>query len=219
MTVPLKIDFVSDVACPWCAIGLAGLEEALRRTAGVVSADITLQPFELNPDMAPDGRNVDEMLGGRPGADPARLAEMRQTVRDRAADVGLVFNQDASSRAWNTFDAHRLLHWAKPQGRQLELKRALFAANFSDNANISDREVLVATAARAGLDADAAREVLDSGQYATEVRAAEEHWRVRVVPSIVINGEYLITGGLPPDQFETALRQIAEETAAQSSPA
>lgn len=214
-----RIDFVSDVSCPWCAIGLGSLEIALERLLGELDARIHFQPFELNPRMGPLGQDIAEHLTQKYGSSPQQQAATREMIRQRGAEVGFEFRPQGRDRIYNTFDAHRLLHWAKPQGRQLELKRALFAANFSDNANISDREVLVATAARAGLDADAAREVLDSGQYATEVRAAEEHWRVRVVPSIVINGEYLITGGLPPDQFETALRQIAEETAAQSSPA
>src|SRR5690606_10445371 len=110
MSVELKIDFVSDVACPWCAIGLASLEEALRRSADRVTAELSLQPFELNPDMRPEGQNIQELLGSRYGSDPAQLEQMRQSVRARAAEVGISFNQDGNSRIYNTFDAHRLLH-------------------------------------------------------------------------------------------------------------
>ncbi len=217
MGIELKIDFVSDVACPWCAIGFAGLEEALRRTADVVTAEIRFQPFELNPDMPPTGRNIDQMLGERYGRDAAQLDQMRQTVRERASDVGFTFNQNGDSRIYNTFDAHRLLHWAQPTGRQVELKRALFRANFTDGANVSDPDVLVAAVTAAGLDAAEARSVLDSGRFAAEVRAAESYWQsagIRAVPGIVINGQWLISGGQPPEQFEAAIRQIAAEAGA-----
>ena len=210
----MRIDFVSDVACPWCAIGLHGLEEALRRTAGIVDAELRFQPFELNPDMGPAGESVDAHLTRKVGMSADQLAGSREMLRERAAALGFQFNQSSRSRMYNTFDAHRLLHWAGTLGRQRELKRALFKANFSDDANVSDREVLVGLAATAGLDADAAREVLASGRYAGEVREAEKLWisrGIQGVPGIVINGKWLISGGQPPEAFEQALRQIAAE--------
>lgn len=212
MATPLQIDFVSDVACPWCYIGLASLEEALRRTADTVTADLRFQPFELNPSMPAAGENIDDYIGGRYGASPERLAAMRETVRERAAEVGLAFTQDHDSRIYNTFDAHRLLHWARGSGRQLALKKALFQANFSNGADMSDAEVLVTAAQSAGLDAAEAREVLASGRFAAEVREAEEIWQsrgIRAVPAIVINDRWLISGGQTPGAFEQALRQIA----------
>lgn len=214
MPARLQIDFVSDVACPWCAIGLASLEQALARAADVVTAELHFQPFELNPGMKPGGENIDELIGGRYGADAAQMAAMRENVRARAAEVGLTFNQDGSSRIYNTFDAHRLLHWAGGQGRQRELKRALFRANFTDGADVSDAEVLLNAAREAGLDADAAREVLESGRHGEDVRTAESFWQrqgIQSVPAIVINRRWLIPGGQPPAQFEAALRQIAAE--------
>jgi len=216
MTAKLTIDFVSDVACPWCAIGLHGLEEALRRTAGIVDAELRFQPFELNPDMGPDGESVDAHLTRKVGMSADQLAGSREMLRERAASLGFQFNQSSRSRMYNTFDAHRLLHWASTGGRQRELKRALFKANFTDDANVSDREVLVGLAVAAGLDADAAREVLVSGRYAGEVREAEKLWisrGIQGVPGIVINGKWLISGGQPPEAFEQALRQIAAEAA------
>lgn len=211
MARQLKIDFISDVACPWCAIALSGLEQALDRVADVVRAEIHFQPFELNPRMPPAGANIDEYLGGRYGG-PERMAAMREMVRARAAEVGLVFNQSGTSRLYNTFDAHRLLHWAGTLGRQRELKHALFTANFTDNADVSDHAVLAAVAASAGLDAAAAREVLASGRYADEVRAAEQLWQshgIHAVPAIIIDREWVISGGQPPEAFEQALREIA----------
>ncbi len=212
MPTHLIIDFVSDVACPWCAIGLASLEEALRRAADAVTAEIRFQPFELNPQMRPEGENIDEFIGDRYGADPVQLNAMRENVRARAAGVGFHFNQHAGSRIYNTFDAHRLLHWAQGTGRQQALKHALFSANFSDNADVSDHEVLIRSAAAAGLDAQEARDVLTTGRHAEEVRAAEQLWisrGIHAVPGIVINGQWLISGGQAPETFERTLRQIA----------
>jgi predicted DsbA family dithiol-disulfide isomerase len=212
MSKQIRIDYVSDVACPWCAIGLHSLEEALRRTADVVQAQIHFQPFELNPEMRAQGENIDALLGGRYGGGAAQLEKMRESVRARAAEVHFAFNQSATSRVYNTFDAHRLLHWAETQGRQRELKHALFRANFTDNANVSDHAVLVDIAASAGLDAHAARAVLAEGRYADEVRAAEREWQARGisgVPAIVIDEEWVIQGGQPPEAFEQALREIA----------
>ncbi len=212
MTQKLQIDFVSDVACPWCAIGMYGLEEALRRLEGAVDADVHFQPFELNPGMRPEGQNLDEHIGEKYGGPPEQLAASRNVLRERAAGVGFEFNSSSKSRVYNTFDAHRLLHWARNMGRQRELKRALFKANFTDDANVSDPELLVAVAASAGLDPTEAREILSSRRYASEVREAETLWTSRgihAVPGVIINGKWLISGGQPPEIFEQALRNIA----------
>jgi predicted DsbA family dithiol-disulfide isomerase len=213
MTKQLRIDFISDVACPWCAIALHSLEEALRRAADVVQAQIHFLPFELNPDMVAGGANIDAHLGARYGG-AEKLAEMREMVRMRGAEVGFTINQTADSRLYNTFDAHRLLHWAGTVGHQRELKHALFKANFTDNADVSDHAVLKAAAVAAGLDAEAAREVLESGRYAAEVRAIEQLWQTRGihgVPGIIIDEQWGISGSHPPEAFEQALRQVASE--------
>ncbi|MFS2111297.1 DsbA family oxidoreductase [Sphingomonas sp. Sphisp140] len=210
----LKIDFVSDVSCPWCIIGLKGLEEALARTEGVVDAQIHFQPFELNPDMAPEGENIGEHIAKKYGSTPEQSAANRQMIRDRAAALGFTMNGSADSRIYNTFDAHRLLHWAEIEGQQAALKHALFEAYFTEQKDPSNQDVLVAAAEKAGLDGAAAREVLASGRYAEEVRAAEQLWQSRginSVPAIVIEDKWLISGGQPPEAFENALRQIAAE--------
>ena len=212
MTRPIRIDFVSDVSCPWCAIGLFGLEQALERAADAVTAEITFQPFELNPAMPPGGQNIVEHIAQKYGSTPERSAANREMIRGRAAGVGFEMRTSENSRIYNTFDAHRLLHWAAIEGRQKELKHALFEAYFTDQRDPSDRQVLVDVAARAGLDAERAREVLESGRYAQEVREAEELWRSRGiegVPAVIIDGRYLISGGHPPEAFEQALREIA----------
>jgi len=214
MPRPLKIDFVSDVSCPWCIIGLKGLEEALARTEGVVDAQIHFQPFELNPNMAPEGENIGEHIAKKYGSTPEQSAANRQMIRDRAAALGFTMNGSADSRIYNTFDAHRLLHWAEIEGGQAALKHALFEAYFTEQKDPSNQDVLVAAAEKAGLDGAAAREVLASGRYAEEVRAAEQLWQsrgIRSVPAIVIEDKWLISGGQPPEAFENALRQIAAE--------
>jgi len=216
MPRPLKIDFVSDVSCPWCIIGLKGLEEALARTEGVVDAKIHFQPFELNPNMAPEGENIGEHIAKKYGSTPEQSAANRQMIRDRAAALGFTMNSSADSRIYNTFDAHRLLHWAETEGKQAALKHALFETYFTEQKDPSNQDVLVAAAEKAGLDGAAAREVLTSGRYTEEVRAAEQLWQsrgIRSVPAIVIEDKWLISGGQPPEAFENALRQIAAEAA------
>jgi predicted DsbA family dithiol-disulfide isomerase len=215
MTKTLKIDFVSDVACPWCVIGLGGLTRALKALEGEVSADIHFQPFQLNPDMAKGGVNHLDYITRKYGSTREQALANGAAIAERAADLGFTMVRDETSRVYNTFDAHRLLHWAGTQGRQLTLKRALFETYFTAGRDTADPEVLVAAARAAGLDEAEAREVLSSGRYADEVRAAEAHWRragITSVPSVIVNDKYLISGGQPPEAFEQALRNIAAET-------
>ncbi|MEH6698728.1 MAG: DsbA family oxidoreductase [Brevundimonas sp.] len=222
---PLQIDFVSDVVCPWCVVGLGGLETALRRlTAEGITAEIRFQPFELNPDMAPEGENITEHIGRKYGATPDQSANNRTMIRDRAAEAwpddgkGFEMRMGPDSRIWNTFDAHRLLHWAGTVGlaEQRALKEALFRAHFTDNRPLPDAEVLADAAEAAGLDRAEAEAVLADGLYAAEVRDAEALWRARGitgVPAVVVEGKWLISGGQPAAVFEEALRKIAGEGA------
>jgi predicted DsbA family dithiol-disulfide isomerase len=214
----MKIDFVSDVSCPWCIIGLKGLEEALARVGDLVAAEIRFQPFELNPQMPAEGQELTEHVAQKYGSTPEQYFERRAMIRDRAAEVGFTIGAgSAAGRVWNTFDAHRLLHWAGLEGRQRDLKLALFEAYFTHGRNPGDHEVLRDAAAKAGLDPDEAGEVLSSGRYADEVRAAERHWQaqgISGVPAIVIDDRYLISGGQSADAFESALRRIAAEAPA-----
>lgn len=219
---PLKIDFVSDIMCPWCAVGLGGLTQALNAVkADGISANITYQPFELNPDMPVEGENTTEHIIKKYGSTPEQSAANRAMIKDRAAEVGFEMNMDANSRMWNTFDAHRLLHWAHETAPQKQdaLKRELFNAHFTRGLNVSDAGVLAASAEAAGLDRAEAAEVLASTRYTKEVRAAEHLWQSRgitSVPAVIINDQYLISGGQPAAVFENALRQISAETEGQA---
>jgi len=219
----MKIDFISDVACPWCVVGLLALEEALRRVGSAPAVALHFQPFELNPAMPPEGEDAQAHLQRKYGAAPAQLAQTRAVLHERGAALGFTFGDRA--RVWNTFDAHRLLHWAgledatstPPGSHQLRLKHALLAAYHAADSNPGARDVLLACAAQAGLDAERAAAVVAGTDYTAEVRAAEQHFQqlgIHSVPAVVINDRHLISGGQPPEVFEQALRQIAAETAA-----
>jgi predicted DsbA family dithiol-disulfide isomerase len=214
MTRKLKIDFVSDIACPWCAVGLGGLEKALDALKGEVEADITFHPFELNPNMPAGGQNIVEHIGQKYGTAPAQARANRDIIRDRAASVGFIMNTSDDSRIYNTFDAHRLLAWAKDEGRQIKLKHRLLALNFTDQRDPGDYDALVAAAKAVGLDGPSARAVLESDRYAEQVRADEALWQrrgINSVPAVVVNDRYLISGGQPAEEFERQLRVIALE--------
>jgi predicted DsbA family dithiol-disulfide isomerase len=214
MTKSLTIDFVSDVSCPWCAVGLASLQQALDWVADDIRVDLTFQPFELNPHMVPEGEDTTEHLAKKYGSTPEQAAAIKETIRARGAELGFTFNLDKRSRIYNTFDAHRLLHWAhleKP-ALQMPLKQALLKAYFTDGLDPSNHAVLVRVAGAVGLDVARAQSILDSDTYAAEVRAQEQFYLqqgINSVPAVVINGRHLISGGQPPEVFEQALRQIA----------
>jgi predicted DsbA family dithiol-disulfide isomerase len=223
MTTHFKIDFVSDVSCPWCVIGLKALDEALARVGGEISAEVRFQPFELNPTMGADGQDITEHITEKYGITQAQADANRENIRQRGAQVGFTFSMpDAAgadsgtsrSRIYNTFDAHRLLHWAElvDLAKQRALKEALFTAYFTNGQSPASHEVLVQLASQVGLDAARAREILASNDYAQDVRQREQHYTsqgIHSVPAIIINDRHLISGGQPAEVFEQALRQIA----------
>ncbi|MFM0493801.1 DsbA family oxidoreductase [Paraburkholderia caledonica] len=212
MSQPLTIDFVSDIACPWCAIGLSSLQLALARLGDAVNAQIVVHPFELNPQMGPEGEAIVDYLGKKYGRTPEQIAQTQEMIRERGASVG--FNFGPRNYVYNTFDAHRLLHWAGLEGKQLPLKLELLRAYHSEGRDPSNHDVLVAAAQAVGLDADAARNVLQSGDYADEVRAEEEEFQshgIQSVPAIIFNRRYLVSGGQPVETFEQVIQQILAE--------
>lgn len=210
---PLHIDFVSDVACPWCVIGLRGLLKALDAVGDEVLGDIRLLPFELNPDMVAEGENTAEHVAKKYGSTRERSDAIRQVIAERGAELGFAFNYGPESRIWNTFDAHRLLHWAgeKSAEKQLALKQALFKSTFTDQRPSNDPAALLDAVREAGLDVERARAILASDEFAADVRGIEEHWRqngINAVPSIIFNGQWLIQGGQPPEIFKRVIRDI-----------
>lgn len=210
----LRIDFVSDVSCPWCAVGLGSLEQALDRVAPDIQAELHFQPFELNPDMPREGQDSVEHLQEKYGISEEQVRANGDRIRERGAQVGFDFSLERRKRVWNTFDAHRLLHWAELEdvAKQRKLKKALFKAYFTDGLNPSDADLLVRLAGEAGLDTARAGEILASDAYAAETRARERLYTgagIHSVPAIIIDNKHLISGGQPAEIFERALRQIA----------
>ncbi len=212
----MKIDFVSDVSCPWCAIGLNALEQALARVAPEIRATLHFQPFELNPQMPAEGQDAVEHLSQKYGIDAAQIAANAEAMRQRGASVGFTFGQGQRRRVYNTFDAHRLLHWAGlvDADKQRALKHALLKAYFTDGLSPADHGVLRQAAAAAGLDASEAARILAGDAHAADVREAEQFYHqqgISSVPAVIINDRHLISGGQPVELFERALRHIASE--------
>ena len=210
----LHIAFISDVVCPWCAIGLHALQIALDRLGDELGpVTLEFEPFQLNPDMPPEGEDITEHLSRKYGLSAEQVAANQAAIRERAAAVGFDFRMDRRSRTWNTFDAHRLLHAAGLQGPavQLALKQGLLAAYFTLGEHPAAHEVLQREGRQAGLDEATLADVLSSDRHAAEVQARLALWRragITSVPSVVVNQRHLIQGGQPPEVFEQALRQI-----------
>lgn len=212
MSQSVRIDFVSDVSCPWCAIGFTALSQAIARVAPEINVELHCQPFELNPAMAPEGQDIVSYMTEKTGASLEQQIEMREAVRQRGAAVGFEFDMARRGRIYNTFDAHCLLRWAADLGRQQALQQALFEAYFTQGEDPSSRTLLVRLAGQVGLDTAEAARVLETGEFAEEVRATEQFFQragIRSVPSVVINQRHLIAGGQPVEVFERALREIA----------
>jgi predicted DsbA family dithiol-disulfide isomerase len=214
----MRIDFVSDVACPWCAIGLSALERALERIGtGIGAIELHVQPFELNPSMPVEGADATAYMTAKYGLSVEQLAANRARIVERGAAEGFEFG--TRTHVWSTFDAHRMLFFAGaegPPGAQRALKRALLAAYHGEGRNPGAHDVLLELGVKAGLPAARAREVLERGEFADEVRQAERFWQevgVHSVPAVIIDRKHLISGGQPSAVFEQALRQIATETA------
>ena len=216
MTASVSIDFVSDVVCPWCALGATALEQAIENVAGEVSVELTYKPFELNPNMPSEGEKAVEHLMRKYGRTAEDVASGKAMQIARGEALGFKFDLEKRTHFYNTFDAHRLLLWALQEGRQVALKKILLRGYFTDGQNPSDRETLVRLAAEAGLDAAAAQEVLASGAFAKEVRELEAFYQqhgINSVPAMILNGRHLVSGSQSVEYYEQMLRQMAKEPA------
>ncbi|MFT5674732.1 MAG: putative DsbA family dithiol-disulfide isomerase [Paraglaciecola sp.] len=213
MSKILKLDIVSDVSCPWCIIGYKALESALQNLSPEIQAEITWQPFELNPAMPEEGQEINEHLTQKYGITVEQSEQNRAMIRQRGLDVGYEFGNRGGGRIYNTFDAHRLLHWAKEQNKQTELKLALFDLYFKQSGNPGDHQQLLDVVDKVGLDIELAKQILDSKQYEQEVRELQRHYQtqgISSVPAVIVNNKHLISGGQPADVFEQAFRDIAK---------
>lgn len=218
MVASIRIDIISDVVCPWCFIGYRQLERALA-IAGL-AGDIRWHPFELNPDMPREGADMAEHFREK-GMPPERLAAASAHLREMGASLGIDFTH-RSKRVWNTFDAHRLLHWARDSGRQTALQLLLFEAYFTRGENVSDPQVLLAAVESAGLDRAEAAAVLAGDAEAAAVRALEGRWRqlgISGVPAMIVAERALITGAQEADRLAVALGKLAAEVAKEAEAA
>jgi len=216
VTPSISIDFISDVVCPWCALGATALEQAIENVADDISVQLTYKPFELNPNMPLEGEKAVEHLMRKYGRTAEDIAAGKAMQIARGEAIGFTFDLEKRSHFYNTFDAHRLLLWALQEGRQVALKKILLRAYFSDGQNPSDRETLVRLAAEAGLDAAAAQAVLASGAFAEEVRELEAFYQQRginSVPAMILNGRHLVSGSQSVEYYEQMLRQMANAPA------
>jgi len=208
----LQIDIVSDIACPWCAIGYARLEHAMKELADELDFDVEWHAFELNPDKASDGEPIGPALSRKYGASEKDIDHWQQEMISIAHGLGLDFTHMQKRCTRNTFNAHRLVAWAREQGCQTAMNRAFFDAYFGRAEDISDDEVLVRCAESIGLNGDEARRVLDSGDYADAVLKDEARYQnggISAVPAYIINQQYLISGAQPPEYLVNTLRDIA----------
>ncbi|MGC3939428.1 DsbA family oxidoreductase [Roseobacter sp. EG26] len=211
----IQVDIVSDVMCPWCIVGFRQLENAL--AAMEQTARVRWHPFELNPDMPAGGQKLSDHMAEKYGATPQQSLENRNRLKDLGAELGIPFNFTDESRILNTFLAHQLLDWAETHGMQHPLKMALFCAYFTDGRDVSDPDTLAQIAHSTGLDAEAAKAVLQSGENAEAVRAKQHFWTSRGisgVPSMIFGGKYLLTGAQGENAYKDILRKMLKDAKA-----
>ena len=210
--LPLHIDIVSDVVCPWCVIGFKRLEQVLADNAGRFTVDISWHPFELNPRMPPEGQNLREHLVQKAGITPEQSRTARARLTELGESLGFTFRFRDEMRIGNTFRAHQLLHWAGEHGLQTELKLRLFSTYFAEDGWIDDPDTLVSAAVAVGLDGETAAAVLADQRFADTVRSAERQWveqGVQAVPAFVFNGRAAVLGAQEAAQFQRALDKAA----------
>ncbi len=219
MKKTIKIDYVSDIACPWCAVGLGSLEQAIKNVSDEVNVEIHFQPFELNPDMPPGGQEVIEHLTQKYGMPEEQIRINQANIRDRAAAVGFPFHPEGRKHVYNTFAAHRLLYWAEIEcglEAQYRLKKELLGTYFTLAVSLDDQNNLLEAVQRAGLDPARAQEILSADTFTDEVRTRQQTYTkmgITSVPSLIFNDKYLLQGAQPAESFASALRQLAAEQA------
>jgi predicted DsbA family dithiol-disulfide isomerase len=212
MSDPVRIDIVSDVVCPWCAVGYHQLRKALAETGA--EAEIHWHPFELNPDMAQEGENLRHHLAAKYGSTPAQSREIRQRITDLGTELGFGFNFTEDMRMQNTFRSHQLIHWAAEQGRETDMKLALFKAYFTDGLDINDIDVLVGITKSLELDEADARLALEKERFAEAVRETQTFWTsqgISSVPAIIFDRKYLVPGAAGIEQFKAVLADVQKE--------
>lgn len=217
MSSNLHIDIVSDIACPWCAIGYARLEQAMETLAGEIQLDVEWHAFELNPDPDSKPQPILQALSRKYGRSEKEMEAAQANMIEIATGLGLNFSKMQQRYTANTFNGHRLVKWAAEQGKQTEMKQALFDAYFGHAENVGDTEVLLRCVQSVGLDVEAARQVLESDAYVDAVRSDEARYQqagVSSVPAFIVNNQYLISGAQESAYLVEALREMAQQVEA-----
>ena len=218
MKPTIKIDFVSDIACPWCAVGLGNLNQAIAQLSDKANFEVHFRPFELNPHMPLGGQDAVEHLTQKYGLTEEQVKANQANIRAKALEAGFAFHPEGRKRVYNTFNAHRLLYWAAKEydlQKQAALKVELLKTYFCLAVNLDDQKNLLDAVARAGLDSDRAREILNGTEFANEVRQEKSTYTnagINSVPSIILNDQYLIQGAQPVESFVEAFEQLIQKS-------
>ena len=218
MKPTIKIDYVSDIACPWCAVGLGNLNQAIDQLSDQANFEVHFRPFELNPNMPKGGQDAIEHLTEKYGLTAEQVKTNQANIRAKALEAGFEFHPEGRKRVYNTFDAHRLLHWAGQElglEKQAILKKELLNTYFCLAVNLDDQPNLLDAVTRSGLDQDRALEVLKNNEFAKEVRTEEATYTnagINSVPAIILNDQYLLQGAQPPASFVNAFAQLIEQS-------
>ncbi|MBU3631958.1 DsbA family oxidoreductase [Polynucleobacter sp. AP-Feld-500C-C5] len=218
MKPTIKIDYVSDIACPWCAVGLGNLNQAIDQLSDQTNFEVHFRPFELNPNMPKGGQDAIEHLTEKYGLTAEQVKTNQANIRAKALEAGFKFHPEGRKRVYNTFDAHRLLHWAGQEfglEKQAILKKELLNTYFCLAVNLDDQHNLLDAVTRSGLDQDRALEILKNNEFAKEVRTEEATYTnagINSVPAIILNDQYLMQGAQPPESFVNAFAQLIEQS-------
>jgi predicted DsbA family dithiol-disulfide isomerase len=211
----LRIDFISDINCPWCALGLAALDAAIQQLGDELALDVHCQPFELNPQLPAKGVKLKDYLQQKYGMGDEQIRSVHSTIAARGRELDFTFAE--REFLWNSFNCHRLLYWAEQEysaEKQRQLKRALMQAYQGEGRDISQQEVLLDVVASIGLDNNRAEKILASDEFVQAVRNLQQEWTnagISAVPSVVINRQHLLQGAQTPDMYVQALREIAQQ--------
>ena len=208
----IRLDILSDPICPWCYIGWTGLVRALEASGDNPFA-LEWHPFQLNPDMAPEGMDRTAYLEAKFGG-PEGAAQVYGRIADHAKGMGLELDFDGIKRTPNTLDAHRLIHWAGLEGRQTPVVVALFKAYFQEGRDIGDHGVLLDIADAQGLDRAMTERLLKGDADAEDIRARDAHARSRGVtgvPTFLLAQQHVLPGAQPQEVWARVLKDIAEQ--------
>ena len=218
--VPIRIDIVSDVVCPWCIIGMKQVEKALSLVGQDIAAETYWHPFELNPNMVPEGEDTAEHIARKYGSTPEQSRINRSRLADIGNSVGFAFNYGEGMRIYNTFNAHKLLTiFGSERGwrAQTALKMALFTAYFQDRRDVSNVDVLCDIAEAQGMDRAVALAWINDAALTTSVRAEMAHWtdqNITGVPAIIFDQKYMVPGAQSAETFADVIKKLLTKRAA-----